>query len=429
MRRIQKLLCLLFTLCFLLTVTLPVSGEEESLPSSDSGESSSSAAVSSASTEESYSAGSSPLSATPSPSSNSISSPESVAASSGSTPSTSRYTHSSASTAPFFAPTDPVPPFYWSDAMDAALNNGCTYLKLNEKSSEYLLATGISGISSDIATATRILDEIEQKQGQYDSALALSRDILTLTFSSFNPVDFRDVNLIQELANTSLLEGQDLYQQSIALIAFDSGNFSVPKDAPNNRRTLISRILNCQQEDGGFSGTQDDSASTVIATAVAVTALSSYQQEPEITDALQKALSYLQTAPFPKDCSSLAWMITALSSLSLLPTDARFTEGTTDLVTELLSYQQPDGGFSQTKEDTTTNPTITEEAMIALTAAKQQTNPFIVRNSISYDSQDSTHSLFSIVGIAVGSILILAAAGCIVWVFIRRKKQHHSETE
>lgn len=306
--------------------------------------------------------------------------------------------------------------------MESALNNGCTYLKLNEKSSEYLLATGISGISSDITTATRTLDEIEQKQGQYDSPLELSQDIITLTFSSFNPENFRDINLIETLAHTPLLEGQDIDEQSIALIAFDSGSFSVPEDAQNSRNALISRILACQQEDGGFSNFPNDSASTTQATAVAITALSPYQQEPEITASLQKALSYLQKASFPKDCSSLAWLITALSSLSLLPTDTRFTHGNTDLVTELLLYQHPDGGFSQVKGDDSTDSTITEQAVIALTAAKLQTDPFLLRNSITYDSQENTHSFFSSFGIAIGALLLFGAAVGITWFCIRKKK-------
>lgn len=327
-----------------------------------------------------------------------------------------------------FAPTDPVPDFIWTDDMEAAINNGCLYLKTNQKSSGYLLATGISGVPADVASSIRILDEIEQKQGEYSVPAELAQDIIALTFSSFNPSDFRGINLIQILANSPMLEGKGVYQQSMALISFDSRNFSVSQNSNNSREEIIVRILDCQNDDGGFCKTANGGSSSVGATSIAITALSSYSYETKVSYALQKALVYLQKQPLPNDCITLSRLIIAISSLSLLPTDTRFTAGTDDLVTELLKYQSLDGGFTLKKgTQQTSSAAATEWAIIALTAAKIQTNPFLFSSEVLYGQSDSSISSSIIIALIGGGILTIGVAGTAVYIYIRKRKSNKSE--
>lgn len=327
-----------------------------------------------------------------------------------------------------FSPTDPVPDFIWTEDMELAVNNGCLYLKTNQKSSGYLLATGISGVPADVASSIRILDEIEQKHGEYAIPAELAQDIIALTFGSFNPSNFRGINLIQILAESPILEGKGVYQQSISLIAFDSGDFSVSQNSNNSREELILRILDFQNQDGGFSETEKKSSSSISATAIAITALSSYSYQPRVSDALQKALLYLQNQPLPNDCVTLSQLIIAISSLSLLPTDTRFIDGTDDLITELLKYQSLDGGFALKKESQEiSNAAATEQAIVALTAAKRQTNPFLFSSEVSYKQSDDSITPTNMIAFIGGGILTIGAAGIILYIWLKKQRQNKIE--
>lgn len=327
-----------------------------------------------------------------------------------------------------FSPTDPVPDFIWTDEMELAVNNGCLYLKTNQKSSGYLLATGISGVPADVASSIRILDDIEQKHGEYAIPAELAQDIIALTFGSFNPSNFRGINLIQILAESPILEGKGVYQQSIALIAFDSGDFSVSQNSNNSREELILRILDFQNQDGGFSETEKKSSSSISATAIAITALSSYSYQPRVSDALQKALLYLQNQPLPNDCVTLSQLIIAISSLSLLPTDTRFIDGTDDLITELLKYQSLDGGFALKKgSQEISNAAATEQAIVALTAAKRQTNPFLFSSEVSYNQSDDSITPTNMIAFIGGGILTIGAAGIILYIWLKKQRQNKIE--
>lgn len=436
MRRFNKTLSIFISICIALTFCMPAFAIGESSSSSSSQESSeSSSAVSdNASSDISSSTESSEISESSAPeaSSTETSSPPQIEESfkeetsvessyyqDFKEPQINDWEYESF----IFAPTEPVPDFIWTDEMETAINNACSYLKANQKSSGYLLATGISGVPTDIAATIRILDEIEQKHGEYSVPTELAQDIIALTFSSFNPSDFRGINLIQILADSPILEGKGVYQQSIALIAFDSGNFSVPQNSNNSREELIFRILNFQNQDGGFSETENDDFSSVGATAIAITALSSYSYQPNVSDALQKALFYLQNQSMPNDCVTLSQLIIAISSLSLYPTDTRFTDGEDDLVTELLKYQTLDGGFALKKgTQQTSSAAVTEQAIIALTAAKRQTNPFLLSSEVSYNQSDDSISPAIIIALIGVGVLIIGAAGTAVYIWSKKRR-------
>lgn len=436
MLRFNKTLSIFISICIALTFCMPAFAIGESSSSSSSQESSeSSSAVSdNASSDISSSTESSEISESSAPeaSSNETSSPPQIEESfkeetsvessyyqDFKEPQINDWEYESF----IFAPTEPVPDFVWTEEMETAINNACSYLKANQKSSGYLLATGISGVPTDIAATIRILDEIEQKHGEYSVPTELAQDIIALTFSSFNPSDFRGINLIQILADSPILEGKGVYQQSIALIAFDSGNFSVPQNSNNSREELILRILNFQNQDGGFSETENDDFSSVGATAIAITALSSYSYQPNVSDALQKALFYLQNQSMPNDCVTLSQLIIAISSLSLYPTDTRFTDGEDDLVTELLKYQTLDGGFALKKgTQQTSSAAVTEQAIIALTAAKRQTNPFLLSSEVSYNQSDDSISPAIIIALIGVGVLTIGAAGTAVYIWSKKRR-------
>lgn len=416
MRLSNKIFCYILIASISLSTVVPVYAQEEGLFSEDN------SAISDSVTP-SDSGDSSPISFPEEDSS--TTSPADTASTVTSSETSVNITDSTTSNQSYpFASSDPVPTFTWTDSMDTALKNGCSYLKLNENFTGYLFVTGISGIESDITVATRVLDEIEEKQGQYSSVYELCKDILILTFNSLNPADFRGINLIEELATTPLLEDAGLPEQAVALITMDSGKSSIPDHAVNSRNALISRILACQQENGGFSSSQGDSDTNIAHTAIAIIALSPYQQKSAMIQPLQEALAYLQSTTFPTDSKTLSQLIIALSSLSLSPTDTRFTKGSSDLVSTLLSYQMQDGGFSQTKGANTADISSTEYAVIALTAVKQQTNPFVLQNSTSFHQEEDSLSPLIIAEIVAGSLLLMVAIGTIIIIFVQKKRHN-----
>lgn len=442
MLRFNKTLSIFISICIALTFCMPAFAVDESSSSSSSSSqesSESSPAISDNSSSESASSTESSEvseSSVPEASSSEIFSPSQTEESSKAETSVESSYYQDFNKSQFntweydpfiFAPADPVPDFIWTEDMEAAINNGCLYLKANQKSSGYLLATGISGVPADVASSIRILDEIEQKHGEYSVPTELAQDIIALTFSSFNPSDFRGINLIQILADSPVLEGKGVYQQSMTLIAFDSGNFSVSQNSNNSREEIIVRILDCQNDDGGFCKTANGGSSSIIATSIAITALSSYSYETKVSYALQKALLYLQNQPLPNDCITLSQLVIAISSLSLLPTDTRFTAGTDNLITELLKYQSLDGGFVLKSTQGTSSAAATEWAIIALTAAKKQTNPFLLSSEVSYDQSEDSISPALMIALIGGGILTIGIAGTAVYLYLKKRKSNKSE--
>lgn len=160
-----------------------------------------------------------------------------------------------------------------------------------------------------------------------------------------------------------------------ALIALDSGSYAVPANAQWTKERLIKSILELQSKDGGFpltAGSTDD----VDITAMAVTALSSHNDQAEVKAAADKAIAWLSQQQLEgggfklsgaENSESTSQVIIALSAAGVGPNDSRFIKAKGGLLSHLASFRQSTGGYAHSAGQPG-NSLATEQALLALAA-------------------------------------------------------------
>lgn len=178
----------------------------------------------------------------------------------------------------------------------------------------------------------------------------LERTALALTRMGKDITNVGGVNLAAMIYNSDRLkEGSN--EAIYALLALDAADIAIPADAKWNREAIIAEVLRYQNANGGFGLTSNKGAS-VDMTAMALQALANYQNRPQVKAAINRALAYLKNEQ--KDdfgygtAESTAQVLLALTCLGIDPSAAENGFGTPNfnLITNLKSYQQEDGGFS-----------------------------------------------------------------------------------
>lgn len=317
----------------------------------------------------------------------------------------------------------PVSSFAWTDAMSAAVDNACKWLTLNSTDKRYLLVMGIAGKSADIAVTTREQQEIAQKEGNYDNPNDLSLDILTLVFSGMNPENFQGLNLIKSLYEYQNLSSMDAIVNSLALIAFDSNQFSIPDDAFNTRESIVQSLLQMQQKDGSFVFNGEENFEI---TAIAISALSPYKEQESVRTSIQSALSYLQNQLSKTqncNCYTLSCLTIAVSSLGISVDDSRFANGDESLVDSMMQYQLSNGSFTVDEDTEQADAIATELAIVAMIAAQNQASPLILQNGIAYEQQNESSGLALIVICIIVAVVLIAASFLCIFAMKRKKKQ------
>ncbi|MHA6260444.1 S-layer homology domain-containing protein [Sporosarcina sp. CAU 1771] len=200
-------------------------------------------------------------------------------------------------------------------------------------------------------------------------------------------IDGKGFNLIEKIYNSeSWTSGEDsiTFQGNngiiFALLALDSNGFEVPNTAKWTREKLIAELLMHQKEEGSWSlSTSKDGASSFDITAMALTALAPYDDQPLVKNAIDKAVSFLAKSQeasggfneqFVGGISSEATsqVIIGLTANKIDPESDLFTKKGAHLIDHLLSYQSEDGGFKHTIDDAASNGMASEQALQALVA-------------------------------------------------------------
>lgn len=209
-----------------------------------------------------------------------------------------------------------------------------------------------------------------------------SRVSLALAALGKNPADFGGYNLLKPLADFDAVCRQGLNGPIWALIALDSGGFEIPENPDAavlaTRDIYIEEILKNMLPDGGWSLTGSAPCDADI-TAMALCALAPYADRADVQTALERALGYLSGVQNPDggfsaggiaNSESCAQVLTALCALGISPEDGRFVKNSHTLAENLLSFQNPDGGFAHIPGGET-NQMATEQALYTLTAMKR----------------------------------------------------------
>ena len=186
-----------------------------------------------------------------------------------------------------------------------------------------------------------------------------SRLILALTAIGKDVTNVDGHNLLAGLTDMEYVRYQGINGAIWALIAFDSGNYPIPRGGDVSRETLIQAILEAQLDDGGWalSGNTSDADMT----GMALQALSPYfGTEKTVKAAVEKGLQALHnmqdddggfstfdgSGSMTRTSESTAQVIVALTALGIDPdTDEQFVRNGVSALDALLAYSVEDGGF------------------------------------------------------------------------------------
>ena len=207
-----------------------------------------------------------------------------------------------------------------------------------------------------------------------------SRTILGLTAAGYNAAAVAGVDLTSGLSDMNYLRIQGLNGPIWALIALDCHGYDIPQCADGEEQTtregLVAEILSYQCSDGGWALMGDES--DVDMTAMALTSLAPYQEETDVSTAVDAALTYLSDAQ-QADGGFMSWgaansescaqVIVALTALGIDPAaDARFAKAGGTAIDALCAFACEGGGFRHSDEQMESDGMATEQGFYALVA-------------------------------------------------------------
>lgn len=207
-----------------------------------------------------------------------------------------------------------------------------------------------------------------------------SRVILALTAIGRDVTDVAGHNLLIGISDMAYIQRQGINGVMYALIAFDSGNYQIPKvfDGGDQvtREKLIDCILDAQLDDGGWSlaGTTAD----IDMTAIAIQSLAPYyDSDAKVKTAVDKALELLSERQSDNggygsfesaNIESCAQVLTALSAIGIDPkSDSRFVKNGNTVLDAVIGYYLEGGGFEHVAGHGI-DQLATEQAYYAMTA-------------------------------------------------------------
>ena len=250
--------------------------------------------------------------------------------------------------------------------IDENINHGLSYLNsrpCNAYGNEWTIFTILrcgGTISEENKTAYLInLKDDLDADGQLSSnnqgqPTDYARVILTLGMLGEDPADFRGYNLVETLYNWNNLNNLTINQISWTLLALDSKQYDIPKDAKWSRETLINLLVSKQNEDGGFASW--GSTSDVDMTAMVLQTLVSYNDASHaaVQPVFEGGIRYLQSqinedAGFEswgnENACSTAQVLILLPMLGMDPAASNgFVKAQKNMITNLEGYRDETGG-------------------------------------------------------------------------------------
>ena len=203
----------------------------------------------------------------------------------------------------------------------------------------------------------------------------LERVALALAAMGKDITDVNGMNLAAMIYNSSKLEDGS-NELIYALIALDSADITIPSDAKWSRADMIKTLETFQNENsGGIGLSQGGVGGSADITAMALQALAKYRNTNTVAKRIsERAVEYLKNRlgdDFGYGTSeSTAQVLLALAEMGTDPaaSDGAFGVNNMNLVTNLMSYVQSDGGFAHSSAVTKSSEMSTVQALQALDA-------------------------------------------------------------
>ena len=227
-----------------------------------------------------------------------------------------------------------------------------------------------------------LCEYLKQNNGVLDERkyTEYSRVIIALSAIGKDPADVAGYNLLAPLADFEQTVFQGINGPVYALLALDSGNYEIPENTVGStqatRQMYVDYILSKEAADGGWC-LAGNSGDTDI-TAMVLQSLSEYTDQPEVAQAIDRALEFLsqkqnENGGFEsfgtEGCESIAQVMTALAELGIDADDPRFVKNGNTLYKRLQDFMLEDGSFCHALDAPKSNLMATEQAFYAMTAA------------------------------------------------------------
>ena len=176
-----------------------------------------------------------------------------------------------------------------------------------------------------------------------------AKAVLAFTVLDKDVTDIEGVNLINLICNSERLESAT-NELAYSLLAIYASNAEIPQDATWSKNDIIDKLLTFQTESGGF-GLFDTETTDTDMTAICVQALAPYRSEPDVAEAIDKAVLFL-TGTISEDWNyddnpnTTAQVLLAISALGIDATNPANGFGTGEqenIITSLERYRNTDG--------------------------------------------------------------------------------------
>lgn len=268
-----------------------------------------------------------------------------------------------------------------------------------EKVTDYLLSKPISsewvaiGLAKAGATVPESYEEIFEQNVQQQIVANLERlkitdaERLTIAAAAIgrDPKNVNGIDLLDKIYNSIDIRNVDTMTRQgtngliFALIALDTKNYEVPKDARWNREKIVEALLSYQREDGAWSlSTSNTGTASYDMTAMALIGLAPYNKQPAVKKAIEKAVTFLSESQGPTggfnetfvggiSSEATSQVIIGLTANNIDPQGEQFTKKGINLIDHLLSFQTENGGFKHTMTGST-DSMATEQAIQGLLA-------------------------------------------------------------
>lgn len=222
-----------------------------------------------------------------------------------------------------------------------------------------------------------VADQYE-KQGYLDAVKATEYHRIALTMLALggNPANIQTkeqtINLIAD-GTWNFYGGSPAEQGSngliYALLLLNAKDDFLPAEQTSFRDEMIQALLEYQDDEGGFSLNHSFGAGLDM-TAMAVQALEPYQNDNNVNEAVQKALSWISENIFQTSSSeSVSQTLLALCALGISPEeDARFIQDEQTLLDLLNTFKAADSMYRHQLQDETSNLVSTYQALLAMEA-------------------------------------------------------------
>lgn len=263
------------------------------------------------------------------------------------------------------------------------LSEECSNPSVSSVGGEWaVIALSRSGKCSDKTVFENYLKNLKAKLLENDGVLhtrkytEYARAVLALSALGEDPTAFCGYDLVAPLADFEKVSAQGLNGMIWALIALDSKLYSIPENGTATREKYVDEILLRALPEGGWSLDGKSPAEADI-TAMALTALSSYRENAEVSAAVEKAVSVLSALQCEsgvfmsggeETCESTAQVLLGLTSLGISPEDARFVKNGKTVVDALFTFHLGDGSFCHTADKKEPSQMSGEQALYALVA-------------------------------------------------------------